>query len=100
MDDLDLRSSLLTLDKVQIILTLFSLNRSPHKLILSLFRFDVYLRYATVFHTLKLAEGGSATEAVVNNSVKAVSDCQHLLSLKQIFYFFAPFSKSTKSNSS
>ena len=64
MDDLDLRSSLLTLDKVQIILTLFSLNRSLHKLILSLFRFDIDLGYASVFHTLKLAEGSGATETV------------------------------------
>ena len=29
-----------------------------------LFLFDVDLGYATVFHTLKLAEGGSATETV------------------------------------
>ena len=29
-----------------------------------LFLFDVDLGYATVFHTLKLAEGGSATEAI------------------------------------
>ena len=35
-----------------------------HKLILSLFRLDVDLGYATVFHTLKLAEGSSATETV------------------------------------
>ena len=64
MDDLDLRSSLLTLDKVQIILTLFSLNSSLHKFILCLFRFDVNLGYAPVFHTLKLAEGGGATETI------------------------------------
>ncbi len=64
MDDLDLRSSLLTLCKVQIILTLFSLNRSLHKPILNLFRFDVDLGYASVFHTLKLAESGGATETI------------------------------------
>ena len=29
-----------------------------------LFLFDVDLGYATVFHTLKLAEGGSATETI------------------------------------
>ena len=35
-----------------------------HKPILSLFRFDVDLGYATILHTLKLAEGGGATETV------------------------------------
>ena len=36
----------------------------PESPILSLFRFDVDLGYAPVFHALELAEGGSATETV------------------------------------
>ena len=35
-----------------------------HEPILSLFRFDVNLGYAPVFHTLELAEGGGTAETV------------------------------------
>jgi len=42
-----------------------SLFLSYNKPILGLFRFDVNLGYAPVFHTLELAEGGGATATVV-----------------------------------